>query len=294
MPPFVAVGEVRHFEFGAKFWHRRGSVAIKMLRRLVVSCFLVSRPSLSQASSFQRPLLVSFFNMIDIVDSASSSGLLPAISKRKTTTALAESNMLPLSSSSPSSPPPPLRIQLLSDKATLPTKGSIHSAGWDLYSAVDIVIPKQSRALIPLDISIACPPNTYARIAPRSGLALKHGIHVGAGVVDADYRGPVSVLLFNMDEHKDFEVKQGDRIAQCILEYVCMTTVMQVESLDDTERGSGGFGSTGVSKEETSEVSSSPKKAKTVDDDAEIEPSLTESSSSSSDDTEESNGGESK
>lgn len=180
-------------------------------------------------------------NAIDITTNS-----VPFVSKRDMSFGDADPQNLPPPLPSTSSSSSQLRIQLLSSNATLPTKGSIHSAGWDLCSAVDMVIPKQSRALIPLDLSMACPPNTYARIAPRSGLALKHGIHVGAGVVDADYRGPVSVLLFNMGE-KDFEVLRGDRIAQCILEYICMADIVQVESLEETERGSGGFGSTGVS-----------------------------------------------
>lgn len=81
--------------------------------------------------------------------------------------------------------------------------------------------------------------------APRSGLALKHAIDVGAGVIDADYRGPVGVILFNHSD-VDFEVKAGDRIAQMILEKIVTPEVIEVEDLDSTLRGEGGFGSTGV------------------------------------------------
>jgi len=137
------------------------------------------------------------------------------------------------------------QVKLLSENATLPMKGSPLSAGFDLSSAHDTVIKAGSRGLVNLDISVACPPGTYARIAPRSGLAVKKGIDVGAGVVDADYRGPVCVVLFNFGD-EDFQVKQGDRIAQLILEQVCMAEAVQVEELDDTVRGAGGFGSTGV------------------------------------------------
>lgn len=97
-----------------------------------------------------------------------------------------------------------LLIKRLSDFATLPTRGSPLSAGYDLYAAEKSSIPKRSRALIDLQISIACPEGTYGRIAPRSGLAVKHGINTGAGVIDADYRGPVKVLLFNNSD-EDFE-----------------------------------------------------------------------------------------
>lgn len=81
--------------------------------------------------------------------------------------------------------------------------------------------------------------------APRSGLALKHAIDVGAGVIDADYRGPVGVVLFNHSD-SDFEVKHGDRIAQLIIQQIVIPDVLEVEDLDTTDRGAGGFGSTGV------------------------------------------------
>ena len=100
-------------------------------------------------------------------------------------------------------------------------------------------------------ISIQFPIGLYARIAPRSGLALKKFINVGAGVVDADYRGEVGVVLFNHGD-QDFEVKMGDRIAQLILEKISTPAVEEVSGLDDTVRGSGGFGSTGIeSKNDT-------------------------------------------
>lgn len=101
--------------------------------------------------------------------------------------------------------------------------------------------------MVPTDLSIACPPGTYARIAPRSGLAAKNFIDVGAGVVDADYRGNVTVILFNFGK-SEFVVKKGDRIAQLILEKIAMAEVEETEGdLDVTTRGEGGFGSTGVS-----------------------------------------------
>ena len=81
--------------------------------------------------------------------------------------------------------------------------------------------------------------------APRSGLAWKHSIDVGAGVIDADYRGPVGVILFNHSD-QDFAVKAGDRVAQLILERIVTPDVMEVEDLESTTRGSGGFGSTGI------------------------------------------------
>merc|ERR1719319_237928 len=92
---------------------------------------------------------------------------------------------------------------------------------------------------------MAIPHGTYARLAPRSGLAWKHGIDVFAGVIDADYRGEVKVILYNTQDEA-FTVKTGDRIAQLILEQIATPEVAVVEDLEASVRGSGGFGSTGV------------------------------------------------
>ncbi|KAI9095208.1 dUTPase-like protein [Phlyctochytrium arcticum] len=138
-----------------------------------------------------------------------------------------------------------LLVKRLSDKARLPTRGSAHAAGYDLCSAKALVIPPHSRAVVPTDLSIAVPADTYGRVAPRSGLAVKHFVDVGAGVIDADYRGPVGVVLFNFGEN-EFKIEEGDRIAQLVLERIVTPEVVEVESLSETVRGAGGFGSTGV------------------------------------------------
>ncbi|GJM96130.1 hypothetical protein PR202_ga12942 [Eleusine coracana subsp. coracana] len=140
---------------------------------------------------------------------------------------------------------PLLKVKKLSDKAILPSRGSALAAGYDLSSAAEMMVPARGKALVPTDLSIAIPEGTYARIAPRSGLALKHSIDVGAGVIDADYRGPVGVILFNHSD-VDLAVKPGDRIAQMIIEVIATPEVAEVEDLDATVRGEGGFGSTGV------------------------------------------------
>ncbi|PVH93228.1 dUTP diphosphatase, partial [Periconia macrospinosa] len=137
-----------------------------------------------------------------------------------------------------------LQVQLLSEHAKAPTKGSAFAAGHDLYSARDVVIPARGRARVDTDISIAVPAGTYGRVAPRSGLAAKHGIDTMAGVIDADYRGQVGVILANLSE-QDFEIKVGDRIAQLIVEKIVMPEVVVVEKLEESVRGAGGFGSTG-------------------------------------------------
>lgn len=116
-------------------------------------------------------------------------------------------------------PPPALQVKLLSETAKPPTRGSAFAAGYDLYASKEAVIPAKGKVLVDTDISIAVPVNTYGRVAPRSGLASKHSIDVGAGVIDADYRGPVKVLLFNFGE-EDFKVAVHERVAQLIVERV--------------------------------------------------------------------------
>lgn len=140
-----------------------------------------------------------------------------------------------------------LKVFLRSDKATVPTKGSALAAGYDLYSSESAVIPAQGQGMVATDISIIVPVGTYGRVAPRSGLAVKHGISTGAGVIDADYRGEVKIVLFNHSK-KDFEIKSGDRIAQLVLEQIINADIAVItkDQLDDTERGEGGFGSTGT------------------------------------------------
>ncbi|KAK3424791.1 hypothetical protein EUGRSUZ_F01560 [Eucalyptus grandis] len=145
----------------------------------------------------------------------------------------------------PKEPVSLFRVKKLSEKAVLPSRASPLSAGYDLSSAAEAKVPARGKALVPTDLSVAIPEGTYARIAPRSGLAWKHSIDVGAGVIDADYRGPVGVILFNHSD-VDFEVKAGDRIAQLIIEKIMTPDVVEVEDLDSTLRGEGGFGSTGV------------------------------------------------
>ncbi|XP_019742292.1 deoxyuridine 5'-triphosphate nucleotidohydrolase, mitochondrial isoform X2 [Hippocampus comes] len=137
-----------------------------------------------------------------------------------------------------------LRFAKLSEHATTPTRGSTKAAGYDLYSAYDYSIDPMDKAVVKTDIQIAVPHGCYGRVAPRSGLAAKHFIDVGAGVVDEDYRGNVGVVLFNFGKEK-FKVKKGDRVAQLVCERIVYPELVEQEKLDDTERGAGGFGSTG-------------------------------------------------
>ena len=138
-----------------------------------------------------------------------------------------------------------LQVAKLSENATIPTRGSATAAGYDLYSAEDCAIPARGKGLVKTDIQIKVPHGTYGRIAPRSGLAWKNHIDIGAGVVDEDYRGNVGVVMFN---HADVEfvVKKGDRVAQLVCEKISYPEVEVLNSLDETLRGDCGFGSTGT------------------------------------------------
>lgn len=159
---------------------------------------------------------------------------------------------------------PVLRFTKLTEKAFAPTKGSEKAAGFDLKrfvvlclvfllkfhvnnfdSAYDCVIPARGKFIVKTDLQIELPEGCYGRVAPRSGLAVKNFIDVGAGVIDEDYRGNVGVVLFN---HSDIEfaVAKGDRIAQLICERIFYPTLEEVANLTETERGAGGFGSTGT------------------------------------------------
>ena len=129
-----------------------------------------------------------------------------------------------------------LRVQKLSNNAALPKRSTEGAAGYDLCAAQDCTIPAGGKGLVKTGISIQFPTGLYARIAPRSELALKRFIDVGAGVVDHDYRGEVGVVLFNHGD-QDFVVKMGDRIAQLILEKIDTPPVEEVQGLDSTVRG---------------------------------------------------------
>ncbi|XP_037711916.1 deoxyuridine 5'-triphosphate nucleotidohydrolase [Drosophila subpulchrella] len=138
-----------------------------------------------------------------------------------------------------------LKFAKLTENALEPVRGSAKAAGVDLRSAYDLVVPARGKAIVKTDLQVHVPEGSYGRVAPRSGLAVKNFIDVGAGVVDEDYRGNLGVVLFNHSD-VEFEVKRGDRIAQFICERIFYPELQLVDKLEDTERGEGGFGSTGV------------------------------------------------
>ncbi|CAH0731931.1 unnamed protein product, partial [Brenthis ino] len=138
-----------------------------------------------------------------------------------------------------------LKFSRLTQNAFSPTKASEKAAGFDLKSAYDYVVPPRGKELIKTDLQIELPSGCYGRVAPRSGLAVKNFIDVGAGVIDEDYRGNVGVVLFNHSDEQ-FAVKKGDRIAQLICEKIFYPEIVEATNLSETKRADGGFGSTGV------------------------------------------------
>jgi len=139
-----------------------------------------------------------------------------------------------------------LKFKRLNDDAVLPTRGSVNAAGLDLYSRETCWLWPHIVRVVSTGISAAIPIGYYGRVAPRSGLAVKHGLDVLAGVIDSDYRGEICVALIS---HHDtsYQVQKGDKIAQLIIEKIEVPEPEWVEELDETVRGTAGFGSTGRS-----------------------------------------------
>ncbi|MCY7381663.1 MAG: dUTP diphosphatase [Microcoleus sp. CAN_BIN18] len=140
-----------------------------------------------------------------------------------------------------------LKVKLLSEAARLPQYAYEGDTGLDLFSTSEAVIEPGKSALIPTGISIQLPPKTEAQIRPRSGLALKHQVTVlnGPGTVDEGYRGEIGVILINHGT-LPFKIEIGMKIAQMVIQPVLYVKVEKVENLNETERGVGGFGSTGI------------------------------------------------
>ncbi len=138
-----------------------------------------------------------------------------------------------------------LEVKKHSSDARLPERKSALAAGYDLFAATAMTIEPGKQGIVSTEVSIEVPPGTYGRIAPRSGLAVKHAINILGGVIDADYRGKVMVIMIN-HSHDVFQVNVGDRIAQLILEVIVTPPVKEVQEHTPTERGAKGFGSTGV------------------------------------------------
>jgi len=137
-----------------------------------------------------------------------------------------------------------LKFLQLHPAAILPTRGSGQAAGLDLYSIEDVTFAAGGRAAVRTGLSVAIPRGFYGRVAPRSGLAVKHGLDVLAGVIDSDYRGEIVCALVNHGREA-FTLEAGQRMAQLIIEAIIMPDPVWVDSLDETARAACGFGSTG-------------------------------------------------
>lgn len=139
-----------------------------------------------------------------------------------------------------------MRIPIQAER--LPAYAHHDDAGADLYSSVTLVLQPGERALVGTGVSIALPNGYAAFVVPRSGLAVKHGITVvnSPGTIDAGYRGEIKVSMLNTDSTEAFQIEVGDRIAQLVVMPVSRAEFVPVENLPASERGTGGFGSTGV------------------------------------------------
>lgn len=143
-----------------------------------------------------------------------------------------------------------IAIRLVSDSSQLPSYAHPFDAGADLHSTENCILAPGQRRVIGTGVAVALPPGTVGLVHPRSGLAANHGITIvnSPGTIDAGYRGEIRVCLLNTDPHTSFEIRRGDRIAQLVIVAVIHAQFVPVAELDDTARGTGGYGSTGLGK----------------------------------------------
>ena len=143
---------------------------------------------------------------------------------------------------------PPIQVKRLDAELPLPKRAHPEDAGADLYSAQDLILQPGERALVRTGVAIALPIGTVGLIHPRSGMAAKHGLSIvnTPGTIDAGYRGELMVCLLNTDRTEAIEITRGMRIAQLVIQRVELAQFEEVDQLDETERGSGGYGSTGT------------------------------------------------
>lgn len=142
----------------------------------------------------------------------------------------------------------PIAVKRLDPDLPLPHRAHPEDAGADLYSAEDVTLQPGERALIGTGIAIALPVGTVGLIHPRSGLAAKHGLSIvnTPGTIDAGYRGELKVCLINTDRSEPIVITRGMRIAQLVVQRVELASFQEVDELDETVRGAGGYGSTGT------------------------------------------------
>jgi len=142
-----------------------------------------------------------------------------------------------------------LQFRKLHEDAVLPSRSSEDDAGFDLASVEEVTLEPGSRALVQTGLAVQIPEGHGGLVLPRSGLALRHGISLvnSPGLIDAGYRGEIGVILHNTDLTDSFDVNVGDRIAQLMVVPFASVLPVWVDALDDSQRGEGGFGSSGLS-----------------------------------------------
>jgi dUTP pyrophosphatase len=142
----------------------------------------------------------------------------------------------------------PLRIRRLDPRAVIPSRAYTDDAGLDLHAAHELVLGPGERGSVGTGISVEIPPGHAGLVLPRSGLAQRHGIALvnAPGLIDSGYRGELRVLLLNTDARETFSVSVGDRVAQLLLTRIETPAVVEVDELTRSERGAGGFGSSGT------------------------------------------------
>lgn len=141
-----------------------------------------------------------------------------------------------------------MEIKRLDAGLPLPRYAHTADAGLDLYSAIDVVLAPFQRTLVPTGIAVAIPEGCAGFVQPRSGLAIKQGLSLvnTPGLIDSHYRGEIKVIAINLDPHVPISISRGDKIAQLVIQRVECVDLIEVPELDETVRGEGGFGSTGV------------------------------------------------
>lgn len=141
-----------------------------------------------------------------------------------------------------------LPIKRLDEEVELPSYAYEGDAGLDLRSAEDVVLKPFERRLVSTGLAIAIPDGYAGFVQPRSGLALREGLSMAntPGLIDAHYRGELKVCAINLDPERDIHITKGERIAQLVIQKVPRVSLMEVDSLDETDRGVGGFGSSGA------------------------------------------------
>lgn len=141
-----------------------------------------------------------------------------------------------------------LRIKRLDRELPLPKYAHEGDAGMDLFASEDVTIAPGHRTLVGTGIAVAIPEGYAGFVQPRSGLALRQGLSIvnTPGLIDSHYRGEIKIIAVNMDPHTPIEIRRGDKIAQFVIQAVVRCETIEVDELDTTARGEGGFGSTGV------------------------------------------------